>query len=214
MSVGKINSNSFPNDDANGEFSKRESAPTALFPPNNPLPGKTGYETFIKNVEENSIPKPPNSLTSLMNPANNSSFSQTKTLADLRATEIIPPPHENDRRSFYEKSTAEITRVGAVMGTPLYMSPEQRRAERLGTSSDIYSLGVIAYEMLSGKTPFEGEYLSVIAGHLQFAPPPLKARKVPRKVKRVVHSALSKDAINRPPSAERKFTRLISMVLR
>lgn len=105
-------------------------------------------------------------------------------------------------KSFYEKTTAELTRVGAVMGTPFYMSPEQCRAERLGTSSDIYSLGVIAYQMLSGKTPFEGEYISVISGHLQFPPPPLQSRKIPRKIKKVVHRALSKEPINRPPTAE------------
>ena len=88
------------------------------------------------------------------------------------------------------------------MGTPLYMSPEQCRAERLGTSSDIYSLGVIAYQMISGRTPFEGENLTVISGHLQFPPPPLKARKVPRKVRKVVHRALSKVPVERPPTAE------------
>lgn len=137
-----------------------------------------------------------------MNSANNTPFSQLNTVKDFKAAELIPKQIETDKKGFYEKTTADLTRVGAIMGTPIYMSPEQCRAERPGTSSDIYSLGVIAYQMLSGKTPFEGESISIITGHLQFAPPPLQARKIPRKVKRVIHNALSKEPMTRPPTAE------------
>ena len=49
-----------------------------------------------------------------------------------------------------------LTRVGSILGTPLYMSPEQCRSESLDTRSDIYSLGVIAYQMLAGECPFTG----------------------------------------------------------
>jgi serine/threonine protein kinase len=98
--------------------------------------------------------------------------------------------------------TAGLTRVGAVLGTPLYMSPEQCRGEKLDPRSDIYSLGVIAYQMLSGKTPFEGNYAEVLDSHKHIAPPPLVARKIPRKVKRTVMVALSKEIDERPPNAE------------
>ena len=99
-------------------------------------------------------------------------------------------------------STSGLTRVGAVLGTPLYMSPEQCRGEHLDTRSDIYSLGVIAYQMLSGKTPFEGDFKDVMESHKNVKPRPLMAKKVRRKMKRAIHLALDKDPANRPQTAE------------
>jgi len=99
-------------------------------------------------------------------------------------------------------STKELTRVGAVLGTPLYMSPEQCRGEKLTAQSDIYSLGVIAYQMLSGKTPFSGDYLEVMQSHKELAPPPLEVKKVRKKVKQVINSTLAKSIGDRPPTAQ------------
>ncbi|MDQ2745779.1 MAG: protein kinase [Acidobacteriota bacterium] len=98
-------------------------------------------------------------------------------------------------------STANLTRVGAVLGTPLYMSPEQCRGEKLSRQSDIYSLGVIAYQMLSGKTPFSGDYRLVMDSHRETAPPPLEAKRVPKKTKQVIAAALAKEVEQRPPTA-------------
>lgn len=100
-------------------------------------------------------------------------------------------------------STKEVTRVGAILGTPLYMSPEQCRGQQLDTRSDIYSLGVVAYQMLAGATPFGGDTLSVMKMHTEAAPPPLRAKnkKVSKRAARHVMSALAKDPAERPASA-------------
>src|SRR6266404_2537238 len=69
-------------------------------------------------------------------------------------------PSSTRHRTTDASSTAQttgLTRVGAILGTPLYMSPEQCRGENLDARSDIYSVGIIAYQMLSGAPPFIGQ---------------------------------------------------------
>lgn len=107
-----------------------------------------------------------------------------------------------DDLSLKPRHTAELTRVGAVLGTPLFMSPEQCKGEKLSPRSDIYSLGVIAYRMLGGKTPFDGDFTSVMDAHREIQPPPLTAKGVPVRVKKVIYSALSKNPDERPATAE------------
>ena len=69
----------------------------------------------------------------------------------------------------------QLTQVGITMGTPLYMSPEQVAGKPLDHRSDIYSLGVTAYQLLTGSPPFQGETaLSVAVQHLNVAPEPLR----------------------------------------
>ena len=116
-------------------------------------------------------------------------------------TKIITAAVETDKSLGKANLTANLTRVGAVLGTPLYMSPEQCRGEKLSRQSDIYSLGVIAYQMLSGKTPFGGDYLTVMESHKEYAPPPLEAKKIPKKIKQVVAASLAKEIEKRPPTA-------------
>src|SRR5712692_10160406 len=100
-------------------------------------------------------------------------------------------------------ATAGLTRVGAILGTPLYLSPEQCRGESLDVRSDIYSLGIIAYQMLAGAPPFTGEMNTVISAHNEIAPPPLRQHnpKLPRRVSRLIMSALDKDPGARPQTA-------------
>lgn len=99
-------------------------------------------------------------------------------------------------------TTSNLTRVGSVLGTPLYMSPEQCRGDRLDPRSDIYSLGIIAYQMLSGDTPFRGDFTRVMESHKYLPPPNFTAKRVRKKLKRVILDSLSKNPDDRPQTAE------------
>jgi predicted Ser/Thr protein kinase len=106
----------------------------------------------------------------------------------------------------YRSEDAHLTRVGATMGTPAYMAPEQCRGEReaLGPACDVYSLGVILYELLAGKPPFTGEdALAIVSKVLLEEPPPPSARRpdTDRELERICLKAMAKDVANRYPSA-------------
>ncbi|HLM24968.1 MAG TPA: serine/threonine-protein kinase [Pyrinomonadaceae bacterium] len=96
-----------------------------------------------------------------------------------------------------------LTRLGAIMGTPLYMSPEQCGGGYVDTRSDIYSLGVIAYQMLAGDPPFAGKTSTVIRAHREETPQDLheRAPKIPKRVAAIVMSALAKHPAERPETA-------------
>jgi serine/threonine-protein kinase len=88
------------------------------------------------------------------------------------------------------------TDPGAVMGTPQYMSPEQARGQKVDARTDIFSLGVVLYEMIAGRPPFEGvNAMDVISAILQKEPQPLKsdAAEIPAELQRIVAKALRKD---------------------
>ncbi|MCL5948024.1 MAG: serine/threonine protein kinase [Actinobacteria bacterium] len=95
--------------------------------------------------------------------------------------------------------------VSEGLGTPDYMSPEQVQGGRGDVRSDIYSWGVVMYEMLTGKVPFEGDnWLAVMAGHLQGTPvPPRRLRPdIPPGLESVVLHALRRYPDNRYQTAE------------
>jgi eukaryotic-like serine/threonine-protein kinase len=96
--------------------------------------------------------------------------------------------------------SAQITRTGMLVGTAAYLAPERATGGRATPASDLYSLGVVAYECLTGQAPFGGEPLAVALAHLQQAIPPLPP-SVPAGVAALVTDLTAKDPAARPPSA-------------
>ena len=98
----------------------------------------------------------------------------------------------------------ESTLGGTVLGTPRYMSPEQARGVKVDHRTDLFSLGAVLYEMLSGHSPFQGDTQSdLIADILRSDPPPLSSPnlKIPKTLQSIVNRALFKDPAARYQSA-------------
>jgi eukaryotic-like serine/threonine-protein kinase len=109
-----------------------------------------------------------------------------------------PPPADS------EASTNLSTAPGIVMGTVSYMSPEQARGQKVDRRADIFSLGVVLYEMVAGRRPFEGATTSdVIAALLTAEPPPLGnyCAEATTELERIVGKCLAKDRETRYQSA-------------
>lgn len=97
--------------------------------------------------------------------------------------------------------SAAVTQVGTLVGTAYYVSPEQVSGAPAGPPSDMYALGVLAYECLTGRRPYEGETLTVLAGHRDAPAPPLPD-SVPADLAGTVTALLSKNPSKRPTAAD------------
>jgi len=109
-----------------------------------------------------------------------------------KLTETQAPSTDSGARTIARADTDP----GTVMGTAAYMSPEQARGQKVDARTDIFSLGVVIYEMIAGRAPFEGETAShVIVSILEKEPPPLtrSSPDAPSELERIVTKALAKD---------------------
>jgi serine/threonine protein kinase len=122
--------------------------------------------------------------------------------SDAVEEEREEPPFADEHK---EVSNGVNTESGLLMGTLPYMSPEQLNGERLDARTDIFSLGVVIYEMVTGQSPFfEERTAGVVAAILHTDPPPLSQRlpKAPAELERIVAKALRKDRGERYQSVE------------
>src|SRR4051812_36013361 len=96
------------------------------------------------------------------------------------------------------------TGQGVAVGTPVYMSPEQAAGEEIDTRSDLYALGVVAYEMLAGQPPFQGPHRVVVSKHIAERPVPLERLRpeTPRELAGAVMRALEKQPSDRWQTGE------------
>ena len=106
--------------------------------------------------------------------------------------------HMDDRGD--DTDAAQHTRIGDVLGTPQYMSPEQANGDKLDGRSDLFSTGIVMYQMLTGRRPFRGDSLVAVATRIATEdPPPITKQRpeVPASLRRVVDRCLAKQPSNR-----------------
>ena len=116
-----------------------------------------------------------------------------------------------------EGLTTEITQKGSVLGTPTYMSPEQARSDDIDGRSDLYALGVLLYQLISGRPPFAGDTpLATILKHVEDDVPPFDVPGAPppvaQEIRELVLSLLEKDPDRRVQSARLARRRLLAIL--
>ena len=112
------------------------------------------------------------------------------------------------------KGQTRLTREGTTVGTVAYMSPEQSRGQDVDRRSDVWSLGVVLHEMLTGRLPFKGEHeAAVVYSILNETPEPVTALRsgVPMDLERIVNKAMSKDPQGRYQSVDEMLVDLKSV---
>jgi serine/threonine protein kinase len=123
---------------------------------------------------------------------------------DFGLAKLSNEKSSGDSAANIETVTEPITRAGAILGTLYYMAPEQVEGKEADERSDIFSFGVVFYEMITGQRPFSGDtQAAVLAALLKDQPPPMSQSQpaVPRQLERVVRKCLEKKPDDRWQSA-------------
>ncbi|MBN1122456.1 MAG: protein kinase [Anaerolineae bacterium] len=134
--------------------------------------------------------------------------SQGMVHRDIKPANVLLPTIDNPVLSDFGIARiigqTGLTASGAMIGTPAYMSPEQGRGEKADERTDIYALGIVFYEMMTGQPPYDADTpYGVILKHINdpLVPPHKFVEKLPKSVERVVLKSLAKDPLDRYPSA-------------
>ena len=138
---------------------------------------------------------------------------QTKIL-DFGLAKVAPPPGDGQGAGPPTAATEPLTSTGMVVGTFDYMSPEQVRAEEVDTRSDLFSFGVVLYEMATGRRAFAGDSPGLIFDAiLNRAPiPPLRINpELPPELEHIINKALEKKPENRYQSAKELLVDLLGL---
>src|ERR671933_2763610 len=127
---------------------------------------------------------------------------------DFKPHNVIVAPDDSLKATDFgiaRAGASEMTETGSIMGTAQYLSPEQAQGHAVTAASDLYSIGVMLYEMLTGRLPFEGDSaVSIALKHLSEPPPPMSrdGLSIEPNLEGVVLGALAKDPLARWQSAE------------
>ena len=127
---------------------------------------------------------------------------------DVKPSNVLLPPHGGvklaDMGIARLLSPEALTATLSVRGTALYISPEQVRGDRVDNRADLYSLGCVLFEMLTGRTPFEGDLAALSYAHTHTPAPRVRSidPAVPAAMDELVAAMLEKDPARRPPTGE------------
>lgn len=127
---------------------------------------------------------------------------------DFKPHNVIVAPDDSLKVTDFgiaRAGASEMTETGSIMGTAQYLSPEQAQGQQVGPASDLYSIGVMLYEMLAGRVPFTGDSaVSIALKHVSELPPPLRELRpdVHPALEAAVMRALEKDPAARYSNAD------------
>jgi len=176
--------------------------PISLDLPMVPLAGGEGAD---EDEDEEDADLPTVATGAVPEVTHNLPVETSAMIDELLNREEKPPSAYGDGPEFAVGPTVvqPMRDIGTVSGTPLYMSPEQIRAERLGPPTDIYAFGVMLFELLEGRPPFDGLTVDeVLIKHQDSPVPEQSAEFTPDDVKDLVHRMMAKDPADRPTAGD------------